>query len=483
MATILYLSNQLVQAVEAKSNSSFVVCQEQAPEGSIINGIITDEEVFLEWIRHFFVRNRLSRKECTLVINSTQINSRVLDLPKTSSTEVMKMIAKEFADVRTDKTIFTYHTLLEGDAHSRMQRLLAVAVEREFLLSYVQLFNQAGIEVVSIEPAISGFVRRFMHSPEVHKKNCIVQVLDGQEILSMLFIKGVYFYSQRNRVFSDDDEGLARQAGAVVDRLLQFATTQQVEDPIDTLLVCGQNQDGLKRAMEEAYGYTPQLMPRIYKEEKIRLKTKAESSERAEFLYASTGMLKADKHLNLVRQLRQDSKELRKKRERAIMLLPIIIVLVVCLLISAALGATYLVRSQELNQLQAAMEDKGAVSVHSVYELTDANIAGMEQRITEAGELWSHLMSYPTLSPQIRTILNECAGDQISLEIRNFSRDSGVISLDASAADVRVINEFIERLQEQSLFAAVEYSGYTIMTGQNRYSIHVICALAESAGR
>ena len=111
MSTILYLSNQLVQAVENKGKNSYAVYQEKAPEGSIINGIITDEEIFLEWIRKFFLKNKLSKKECSLVVNSTQLVSRVLELPKGSNGEIMKMISREFADIRTEDTLFTYHVL------------------------------------------------------------------------------------------------------------------------------------------------------------------------------------------------------------------------------------------------------------------------------------------------------------------------------------------------------------------------------------
>ena len=82
MAAILYLSNELVQVIEAKGKGKTVcvqnVWQEKAPEGSIINGIITYEEAFVAWIRDFFVRNKLPKKEISLVVNSSQFNHKVL---------------------------------------------------------------------------------------------------------------------------------------------------------------------------------------------------------------------------------------------------------------------------------------------------------------------------------------------------------------------------------------------------------------------
>ena len=59
MEVILYLSNQLVQAVEVKKKGRKImtrrVWQEEAPGGSIINGIITDEEAFLCNLKKRFI--------------------------------------------------------------------------------------------------------------------------------------------------------------------------------------------------------------------------------------------------------------------------------------------------------------------------------------------------------------------------------------------------------------------------------------------
>ena len=141
---ILYLSNRLVQAVEIRDKNTVLVCQDMAPEGSIINGIVTDEEMFLSWIRQFMTDNRLPHKECRLVINSTQLNSRVLELPKIGNKELKKMIAREFADSRTENTVFSYQ-VLETLPGGKMQRIFAVAAEREFLEGYIRLFAQAGV--------------------------------------------------------------------------------------------------------------------------------------------------------------------------------------------------------------------------------------------------------------------------------------------------------------------------------------------------
>lgn len=481
---ILYLSNRLVQAVEIRDKNTVLVCQDMAPEGSIINGIVTDEEVFLPWIKQFIADNKLLRRECRLVINSTQLNSRVLELPKTNGNELKKMIAREFADSRTEGTVFSYH-VLEVTGGGKMQRLFAVAAERDFLEGYIRLMAQAGVEVTSIEPAISNFVRRFSASSEVQKNNCIVQIQDGQEIISILFVKGVYLYSQKNRIFSENDQkALAAEAGAVVERILQFATSQHVEDPVSVLYLCGQNQIDLKNVIEENKGFVQQITPRIYREEKLTVKKRTGMDESVDFVYPLGSPQKTDRYVDFIRQLRQESPKNAKRKERFNLVFPATAAFAACLVITAVMGGIYLGRSAELNKIQRTTQDSSIADNRASYELAQASIDKMEQNMEEAEIYWEQIMSHPTIHSSVNEVLQSCAKEHgVTVEVKSFNRDSGVLSLNASAKDVRTINEFIEQLQQQEIFEAVEYSGYTLTKGAGSYNIYVVCALSEGAGR
>lgn len=483
MSTILYLSNRLVQAVEIEGKSTCMVCQDMAPEGSIINGIITDEEVFSDWIRKFFVKNKLSCKECTLVVNSTQLNSRILELPKAGNTEIRRMIEGEFADSRTEDTIFAYHVLGTG-AQGRMQRILAVAGERQFFEAYLHLFGQAGIEITAILPAMSDFIRRFMGASEIQKKNCIVQILDEQEIISILFAEGMYQYSQRDRIFwAENQDMLAAKAGEVVERLIQFASSQHIEDPIETLYLCGLKQEELKTAIEENVHFTQEVVPQIFKDRELEAKAQSSGNEKAEFIYPAINLQQNEKQLDFLRQMKSDSRGDAKRKNLIMLMLPAAAILAVCLVITVILGGKYISANRELKRLQNIMQDAEMMESHTTYELADASIKNMEQKMQEAEDTWKYLMSYPTFHSEIKAVLLECAGSEVKLEIKSFNRDSGVLTLGASAENVMKINGFISRLKEQEMFEAVEYGGYTLDASEESYSIHVVCVMAESAGR
>lgn len=471
MAAILYLSNKLVQLVEAKGNGKTVevqnVWQGEAPEGSIINGIITDEEAFLSWIKEFFAKNKLPRKEIALVVNSSQFTHRVLELPKVKDAEIKKMIPREFAGQRTENTLFTYY-ILDGEGSSKKQKLLTTAVEKDFLMSYISFFRQAGIEICSLDSAVSTFVRLFMNSPEIAKKTCIVQILDGQEVISMLFVKGMYYFSQKNRIFTDN---LPAELSSITGKLLQFATSQQIKEPVDTMYICGNGQNELKGEMIDS---------RIFTGDKVISVNANARRKNVEFIYPAGCFLGKKQGMSFYRQLRQEKK---KQREFLSLLLPPGAVILAGLLITAIMGNTYFSGTQELKRLQNAVHEKEMANNNASYELALASIDAMKSKMETVEEIWLHLMSYPTVNSSVEQTLAECAKDEVSVEIRSFQRDSGVLTLEASAADIRSINGFIAALQEQDLFEAVDYSGYTYVSGLNNYNIHVVCCMAEGAGR
>ena len=478
MATIVYLSNRLVQVVEARAKGKSVVVQNiwqgETPEGSLINGIITDEDAFTSWIKAFFLTNRLPRKDITLVVNSTQFITKVLEFPKIKDSEIRKMVPREFSENRTENTLFTYFTLDEG--HTRKQKILATAVEKGFLISYMNFFRQAGIEVTSVDSAISCMVRMFMNSPEINKKTCLVQVLDGREVISMLFVKGVYFYSQKNRLFTQDsvDKDMHKELTAVTDRILQFAAAQQIKEPINVLYLCGNGQKEFQTAVENS---------QVFKGEKVLSISKTLRRQGVDFVYSAGYLLTQKKENPFYKQIIREQPEVKRRRETMEFILPSVAVLVICLIITAFLGNRYFSGVEELRIHQQNMQDNDLVNANASYRLASTNVASLSAKTEQARSIWQHLLSYPTINSSVQQILNDCAEGIVSIEIKSFQRDSGVLAIDASATDVRSINGFVANLQTQEIFENVEYSGYTYTSGPNNYSIHVVCSLAEGAGR
>lgn len=480
MATIVYLSNQLVQATETKKNGTVTLYEEQAPEGSIINGIVTDAEVFVEFLRQFFIKNKLSRKDCGLVINSTQITTRVLELPRAGYDDLNQMLEREFADSRIKSPLIVSY-VMNGERTGRMQKLLASAVDSTFVESYVRLFAQAGIEVCSIEPAMLNFARRFMNEPAIAKQNCVVQVYDGSEVISMLFVEGEYLYSQRNRIFAQEDtEGYVREARAVAQRIRQFASSQKVEKPVESLFVCGKNRQRIVEALHGNRDSEEDAAIHVFEDTRVRISKKSRTGQGTEFAYAAQAQ-QPDKRWNYIWKLHHDSMRNRKRREWLRLAAPTLVTLAVCLVVTLILGNSYLSMSRELEEMQGIIQQSDPESAS--YDLSEANVSRLKTQIRNAELLWEQLMSYPTIGSTLDEQLKQCAGADTEVEITGFNRDTGVLTLEASSGDVSAIHAFVESLRELPEICDVEYSGYTYMKSKGNYSIHVVCALAEGAGR
>ena len=83
MSVSIYLNNQQVQIVvgsrgrKGTYQDSYVL---DAPEGSIINGIVTDTSSFVEFLKDTWGRYRLSKNDVHLVVGGNKIHGRNVEM-------------------------------------------------------------------------------------------------------------------------------------------------------------------------------------------------------------------------------------------------------------------------------------------------------------------------------------------------------------------------------------------------------------------
>ena len=116
MSTVIYLSNQQVQIVVGSSGAKGITLQKSllldAPEASLINGIIMNPESFSEFLSNSFRENHLSTKDVTLVINSSKFVGKTIEMPKLSISKSFEYINREYADLgREENSVFCYSSI------------------------------------------------------------------------------------------------------------------------------------------------------------------------------------------------------------------------------------------------------------------------------------------------------------------------------------------------------------------------------------
>lgn len=205
--------------------------------------------------------------------------------------------------------------------------------------------------------------------------------------------------------------------------------------------------------------------------------------KKPDFIYPAGILLQEEKGTSFLEQIKREQKKKKKQYERFMLCLPSLCVLVLVLAAAAGLGGSYYRNLEKLYQIQETMGNEELAEKKASYELSMTKVETMKVRIRDAQEAWEKLMSYPTFDASIWREITGSIGNGITVELKNFNRDSGVIGMNASAADPRQISGFIAALQEKDIFESVEYSGYTYADSTESYTIHVVCCLTEGAGR
>lgn len=96
----------------------------------------------------------------------------------------------------------------------------------------------------------------------------------------------------------------------------------------------------------------------------------------------------------------------------------------------------------------------------------------------------SAILSYPLPSSSVTDEIVRIGSEtKISVVINSYYASAGEFSFTAKSESAEYINSFIENLRASVLFASVKYSGYSYSEADKSYTVNVVCALADNAGR
>ena len=205
--TSLYLSNSRVQAAVGRPGAKQVklrkIAEADLPEGCLINGVITNEAALAAALNTFFERNGLPRKKVALVIESTQIMSKIFTVPFLSAKKLREIVAQELAaGTETLEQPLVDYMLLRRDKAAKKDTVMANSAEAAFIESYAALAESAGFTIGSIDTAMAAALKLVGLLPCFNDRVCAVLSFDGDNVSALLLENGHYKYASRSRLFS-----------------------------------------------------------------------------------------------------------------------------------------------------------------------------------------------------------------------------------------------------------------------------------------
>lgn len=487
MSTVILLSNRDVKAVTGTARGGKVtigkVCGAQAPEGSIINGQVIDEEVFDGFLKKFWEDNQLPRKDVTLVLGLSQAVTRIIQVPKMSHRKLMELLPREFAasEERKDPA-FGYVDLGHEGA---MVNLAATMVDRGDLEPHIQRFKRMGVRLRALSTSTAAGILAMDHLSYLKDKTCIVQILDGMSLVNILYVDGKYFQYNSSRIFGErGTPAFGIECARSISNLQQFLKTQQVEEAVTNIYLGGEFQDDDVDICRESILQMDDslVVDKLYEEQNgsIQLKTEAFGNACFEqYTVLAGGFLVSAGSSNLLYQYHRDPESVRYRRELIRYIAPAAAVFVLFAGIGISQAVIWFARTEQVNLQFDYLGNQTAIENEAEYDRLTVENTSLDSRIDIVTRTMDNLDSYPVYTSKVKQVIRECAAGVAGADITGFEQFDGMVSVEASSANAEGAYQFVDRLESRGdLFISVYYDGFQYDEKSGLWKASVKCYLA-----
>lgn len=145
----------------------------------IVEGVIKDPETIAKAVNKMFDDNLvgdITTRRVNVAVPASRTFTRAITLPKLNKkdmTEAVRMEAEQYIPVPVDELYLDY-TLIA--THEKEVEILAVAVPKKIVDSYMTLIKLLGLEIVSLETTISAGSRLFLQAEQSDVPTVLVDI-------------------------------------------------------------------------------------------------------------------------------------------------------------------------------------------------------------------------------------------------------------------------------------------------------------------
>lgn len=483
MNTVIYLYNGQVQIVTGNAGNKPSLkgyFMTDAPEGSIINGIVMDVEAFVGFLKTTWSERHLSTKDVILVLNTSKFIGRNIEMPKLGEKKSLQYIAREYSDLGRDSKAMFGYVQIKQDKNTK--KVYSESIDPDFISDYLNIFTSAGIKLKAIYSSESSLIGFTGKTTAVNHKTFDLIIADETSLTTILYIDGVYTYYNTIRCFHEMGtieyaEDIARS----VSQMNQFLRANQSEVTLENVIIAGidVNDITMYRGAIEAAGYQTPVQAFSFPNGMW-----SEASVQ-KYLHAISGLFPHDKSQNFLLQINSKATEKPDAKKQNLIKTIVLLVLLAILMIAATGGSFFLryTKQKELDNIIAINEDPARQMDLALYEEYDSRNTYLRSQYEATADIENNISTYPVGNKTVLDVFDNCAKGLATVEYNSFDAENGEISIVAKADDVESINKYIKNLLAEDVFKSVDYTGYTYSETTGQWDIKVTCVLAEKAGR
>lgn len=193
------IGNRRIKLAETKNERLIRFAVEDLPDDMVRDGEILQWEAMADLIREFIRKHGFSCKKGAVVVPDSIAYTRRTRMPAMSAAQLEFNLAYEFHDFisdEKDKYIYDYSMvdlIRDEEGNVTEMDLLAVAVSKDIMDRYLQMFKRAGLKLVMATPesrAIGNVCHRLY--PEMAQGDFAVLDLGSSATRVDIFSQGIY---------------------------------------------------------------------------------------------------------------------------------------------------------------------------------------------------------------------------------------------------------------------------------------------------
>ena len=478
----IYLANKYIKAAVGEMSGGKLHVREMVQTvdegGAILNGTIVDEEALLALLKNLWEEHNLPKKDVNLVLDSNQFTSKEIQVPVLNSKKTMDYVIREFTGVeRITDPVYGYFELEKPDKKSKLQKVLAMAAPRDYVLQFIELFRKLGITLSGVECAAGARYRLLKQLTSLEGKACIIQFVDDMNLTNILQYNGSIETSNRKRLFAEPGTpAYIVEIARATQNLISFAKAQNLDNMITDVFVSGITEADYEIYEDSIRNINPDLAVELLTAGKNITISKNEDNF-AGYAIAMGGLIKTDPDTNIASGLKYTPEQLESRKQKRKILIPSVTLAVVLAVAALILLGRNLYLQSQLDDLKAYNQDPEIVQKCEEYEALNARIAAATGISNGLSMLTNTLEQYPKVDSKVEAVVENCAVGLVTATIRSYSAKTGLLQMETKARDVSQINQFVNLLTKQEIFASVDYTGYN-EDSNGTWTVNVNCIMA-----
>jgi len=438
------------------------------PEECVINGVILDGTPIVEGLKSLNSSKPQLFNDVSLVIDGSFVYTKRISVPsKLNKWAYDRVIRDEFFEISSDaeNLICDYFPLSINPDGSK--QILACAVERAHAETYFAIFRSASIEPKKVRLGEQAILQFINSRPALKEKPFVLNIVDDDILMSMIFQKGVSVFQSRTRLYGDTRPAIIQSTLDGLSGIIQFNRGQNFDDINNCLYLGLSNAEIDNIRANNAY---PDI---IFNN--LELFKGAKGAEilppHAHFAYLNALIPDSEPDLFYCMKMLEKVKKRNRPKKLWIPILAGTAGLIIAITTVLIILLTFV--SRDVKELEDYMNSQKVQSEKAEIVKLNSDINAINARSGNAQDQIDEDNAKPLITRELVDTIIRTGGSTVDVTGFSFGESEGTFRVSATAIDELSASGYVDRLRADRLIEYVEYLGYSASGEGFGFSIEV----------